>query len=318
MLINQDDPGHARIRKILETAFKPSRVASWGKAIQAITDELIDNVAGRESFDFCKELAFPLPERIICSLIGVPYEDHHLWSAWTETVVAASRSTSPTAEIAAAVDQAQIDFYNYFKDLIAKRRASLGDDLVSIMIRAESEGDRLSELELIGTLQMLIQAGHETTGNLVNNGMYTLLTHPSQYDRLRADPGLVPTAVEEMLRFCSPAIWSLPRIAITDVPLGKDIIPKGTTVLMSLEAANRDPSRIEDPDRFDIGRSKNYHVAFAAGVHFCLGNQFARLEATTMFRAIATRLPRLELVSEPRLKETWVRAYEDLQVRVAR
>ena len=318
MLINQDDPGHARIRKILETAFKPTRVASWATVMQQITDELLANVAGRESFDFRKELAFPLPERIICALMGVPYEDHDLWAAWTEEVVSSARSPEPTPDKAAAVDQAQIDFYNYFQNLVAERRKNLGEDLVSLLIRAESEGERLSELELIGALQMLIQAGHETTGNLINNGMYTLLKHPDQYERLRANPDLVPTAVEEMLRFCSPSIWSLPRIALTDVPLGEEIIPKGATLLMSLEAANRDPSRIDDPDRFDIGRTNNYHVGFAAGVHFCMGNQFARLEAGTMFRAIATRLPRLELVEEPRLKETWVRSYEDLQVRVTR
>ena len=317
MLINQDDPGHARIRKILETAFKPSRVVSWTETVQKITDELIANVEGRPSFDFRKELAFPLPERIICALMGVPYEDHDLWCAWTEEVVSSSRSTDPTPEKALAVDQAQINFFNYFKDLVAERRKNLGDDLVSLLIRAESDGERLNELELIGALQMLIQAGHETTGNLISNGMYTLLSHPDQYARLRADPGLVPTAVEEMLRFCSPSIWSLPRIALTDVPLCDEIIPEGATLLISIEAANRDPSRIEDPDRFDIGRTNNYHVAFASGVHFCMGNQFARLEAGTMFRAIATRLPRLELVEEPRLKETWVRAYEDLQVRVA-
>ena len=317
MLINQDDPGHTRIRKILEVAFKPSRVASWASEIRTITDELIANVAGRETFDFRKELAFPLPERIICSLMGVPYEDHDLWSVWTETVVAAARSTEPTPETAAAVDQAQIDFYNYFQDLVAKRRKNLGEDLVSLMIRAESDGDRLSELELIGALQMLIQAGHETTGNLINNGMYTLLKHPDQYALLRADPSLVHTAIEEMLRYCSPSIWSLPRIAVTDVELVDEIIPKGATMLISLEAANRDPTRFEEADTFDITRKNNYHVAFAAGVHFCLGNQFARLEASTMFRAIVTRLPWLELDCEPRLKQTWVRSFEDLQVRAA-
>jgi len=317
MLINQDEPAHKRIRRILEVAFKPSRVAQWARMMEDITNELIDAVVGKQAFDFRKELAYPLPERIICALMGVPYEDHALWGAWTEAVVASARTKAPTDEIIEAVEDAQRNFFLYFKKLVAERRQCLGEDLVSLMIRAESEGDRLSELELLGALQMLIQAGHETTANLITNGMYTLLRHPDQYDRLRADPSLVASAVEEMLRFESPAQWSLPRVALEDVAFDSEVVPAGSVIVMALNAANRDPAIFENPDQFDIERKNNRHVAFAAGPHFCLGNQFARLEATTMFRAIMTRLPRLRLDGEPHFKSTFVRALDSLSVAVA-
>ena len=318
MLINQDEPDHKRIRRILEVAFKPKRVAQWAAVMQTITDELVDGVIGKQAFDLRNELAYPLPERIICALMGVPYEDHALWGTWTEAIVGAARTKAPTAETVAAVEHAQRNFYLYFEELVEKRRQNLGDDLVSLLIRAESEeGDRLNQLELLGALQMLIQAGHETTANLITNGMYTLLKHPDQYAMLREDPSLVAGAVEEMLRFESPSHFSLPRLAVEDVAMGDDILPAGTLVLMSLNAANRDPDYFDEPDVFDIRRRNNRHIAFAAGPHFCLGNQFARLEAGVMFKAIVTRLPRLRLDGEPRFKSTFVRALDKLPVAVA-
>jgi cytochrome P450 len=317
MLINRDEPDHKRIRRILESAFKPTQVAKWQGLMEEITGELIASVSDKPSFDLRTELAYPLPERIICALMKVPHEDHALWGAWTEAIVAAGRTNTPSPETVAAVDDAQRNFFLYFKDLVAARRHDLGEDLVSLLIRAEDEGDRLNELELLGALQMLIQAGHETTANLITNGMYTLLKHPEQYELLRQDPSLVGSAVEEMLRFASPSHWSLPRIALSDVQVGDETVPAGSMVVMALNAANRDPSMFENPDKFDIRRKPNRHIAFAAGPHFCLGNQFARLEATTMFRAIVSRLPRLRLDGEPRFKSTFVRALDSLTVAVA-
>ena len=316
MLINQDEPNHRRIRKILESTFTPRQLLLWKGRIESITADLIARVAGKTHFDFLRELAYPLPERVICELMGVPYEDHALWGAWTEAIVSAARTHEPSPEKKAAVDAAQRNFYLYFKELVGARRQHLGDDLVSIMIRAESEGDRLNETELLGSLQMLISAGHETTANLMGNGMYTLLRFPEQYELLRADSGLVPAAVEEMLRYESPAHWSLPREATVDVQVGAAVIPRGCPVLMALNAANRDPTVFEDPERFDIRRKTNRHIAFAAGPHFCLGNLLARHEAQAMFRAVVTRLPRLELVQPPRFKSTFVRALDCLPVRV--
>ena len=317
MMINLDEPDHKRVRQILEIAFKPTRVVMWKQRIEAITDELVDRVAGKVRFDFRREIAFPLPERVICELMGVPIEDHALWSRWSETVVDFTNKLDLTAEESAAVLDAHRGFYLYFKELIEKRRDSLSDDLVSVLIRAEGEEGRLTELEMLGSLQMLIEAGHETTANLVCNGMYTLLKHPEQYELLREDPDLAPAAVEEMLRYASPAHRSLLRVALDDVAMSNGFVPKGCPILMQLNAANRDPAIFEEPESFDIRRKANRHIAFAAGPHFCLGNQLARMEAESIFRAIATRLPRLELVEEPKFRRTNVRALESLVVRKA-
>ena len=317
MLINADEPNHKRLRQILEVAFKPTQIKKWASRVQTITDELIANVQGRAEFDFLRELAFLLPERVICELMGVPLEDHGLWGRWTEDIVAAARTHEPSPATMKAVEDAHRNFFLYFRDLVRKRRANMGDDLVSLLIRAESEDDRLSEVELLGTLEMLIEAGHETTGNLIANGMYELLRHPEQYALLRERPDLVDGAVEEMLRYCSPAQWSLPRETVVDVELGGVPIEAGKPVLLSLLAANRDPLLFEQPDSFDIQRNPNRHLAFAGGPHFCLGNQLARTEARIMFRGIMTGLPPLELVEEPQLRDAFVRGYESLRVRVA-
>jgi len=317
MLINQDEPAHIRIRRILEEAFRPSSVNAWLSRVEAITSRLIDRVIGLQEFDLRTALGYPLPEEVICELLGVPLSDHALWSKWSETVVGSSRTGTPTAEHAKEVSDANRNYYLYLQELVRSRRANLGSDLVSVLIRAESEGDRLTELELIGTIQMLISAGHETTANLITNGMYCLLSNPEQYEKLRANPSLVPNAVEEMLRFESPAHWSLPRVAVTDIKVGNETIAAGCPVMMAINSANRDPSVFPEPDKFDIERRQNRHIAFAAGPHFCLGSMLARQEAQAMFRAIVTRLPRLELVEKPKWRSSFVRAMESLKVRVA-
>jgi unspecific monooxygenase len=314
MLINQDEPAHRRIRRILDKAFRPKAVAAWQPRVQAITDELIGNVAGREEFDLLAELAYPLPEAVICDLMGVPRQDNTLWTGWIETVVAAARSSEPTPEVQRAVADAHRGFLLYFRDLVAKRRADLGQDLVSELIRAEAEGDRLSELELLGTLQMLIAAGNETTANLIGNGMLALLRNPGQYQRLRQDPSLAPAAVEEFLRYDTPSDFALPRMAAEDIEIDGTVIPRGALVIFSTGSANHDPAVFDDPEQLDIGRENNRHIGFAAGPHFCLGAMLARREARTMFEAIVTRLPPLQLAEEPGYKTTYVRALKSLHV----
>lgn len=317
MLINLDEPAHARVRKILEQAFRPKAVATWRPRVEAITAGLIDSVAGKKEFNFLAELAYPLPEAVICELMGVPLSDHVLWKEWTEITVGSARTREPTPEQARAVSAAHRSFLLYFRDLVRSRRDSLGDDLVSVLIRAEAEGSRLSELELYGTLQMLITAGHETTANLIGNGMYHLLKHPEQYQRLRSDPDLVPSALEEMLRFESPSHWSLPRVPMQNIAISDGEIVADCPIIMAINSANRDASVFDRPDEFDIGRPDNRHIAFAAGTHFCLGSMLARQEAQAMFHAVITTLPRLELADEPRWKSTFVRALQSLHVRVA-
>jgi len=316
MLIHRDQPDHRRLRRILEVAFKPTRIIEWLPRVEAVTDELIAGVEGKQSFDLLHELAYPLPEKVICELMGVPHEDHGLWGMWTETVGGAARTYQPGAEQMAAVRDAQRNFYLYFRDLVKERSKNLGDDLVSMLIRVESEGDRLSELEVLGTLQLLIMAGHDTTANLIGNGMYELLRHPDQYRSLREDPDLVVNAVEEILRYASPSHWSLPREALEDVEMGGNVVPAGCPVVVALNAANRDPAIFDEPERFDIRRKNNRHIAFAVGPHFCLGNQLARQEARIMLHAIVTRLPELKLAETPVLRRNFIRALSSLPVRI--
>jgi cytochrome P450 PksS len=315
MLINQDEPAHKRIRRILDKTFRPKAVAEWQPRVQTITDELIGKVTGKQEFDLISELAYPLPEAVICDLMGVPREDHALWSDWIHTVVASARSTEPSPEVQQAVASAHRGFLLYFRDLVARRRGDLRDDLVSDLIRAEDEGDRLNELELLGTLQMLISAGGETTANLIGNGMLALLRHPGQYDRLRQDPALLPAAIEEFLRYDTPSDFALPRMAVEDIEIDGMLIPRGSLVILATGAANHDPQVFEDPDELHIEREQNRHIAFAAGPHFCLGAMLARREARTMFEAIVTKLPRLELTDTIGYKTTYVRALKTLNVR---
>jgi cytochrome P450 len=315
MLINQDEPAHRRIRRILDTAFRPKAVAEWQPKVEAITDELISKVVGKQELDLISELAYPLPEAVICDLMGVPREDHVLWSDWIHIGVAAARSTHPSPEQQRAVANAHRSFLLYFRELVARRRGDLRDDLVSVLIRAEDEGDRLSELELLGTLQMLISAGGETTANLIGNGMLALLRNPSQYELLREDPTRVPAAIEEFLRYETPADFALPRMATEEIEIEGMTIPAGSLVILATGAANHDPSVFDHPDELDIEREQNRHIAFAAGPHFCLGAMLARREARTMFEAIVTKLPPLELDGPIGYKTTYVRALNSLNVR---
>lgn len=316
MLINQDDPDHRRVRKLLDKAFRPNAVASWMPKVQMITDELIGRLSGQQEFDIMQTLAYPLPESVICDLMGVPHEDHALWSTWIDTTVSAARLTDPSPEKQAAVNEAVVGFLQYFRDLTERRRANLGDDLVSELIRLEDEGDQLSELEVLGTLQLLIAAGSETTSNLIGNAMLALLRQPDQYELLRSDPSIMPAAVEEFLRFATPSDWALPRIATDDIDIDGHLIPKGSLIVFSIGAANRDPEIFDDPEQLDVQRPNNRHIGFAAGPHFCLGAMLARREAGIMIEAILTRLPELELMEEPSYKSTHVRALKSLWVRV--
>lgn len=317
MLINQDEPAHRRIRRLLDETFRPKAVAAWLPRVQEITDELIAAVGDRTEFDLMEALAYPLPEAVICDLMQVPREDHALWGGWIQTVVAAARNVEPTPEVRRAVVEAHVGFLEYFRALVARRRENPGSDLVSDLIRAEDEGDQLSELELLGTLQMLIAAGSETTSNLIGNAMLCLLHHPEQAEKLREDLSLMPGAVEEFLRLGTPSDWALPRVALEDIDLGDGhVVEKGSVVLLSIGSANRDPRVFTDPERLDITRSENRHISFAAGPHFCLGALLARREASAMIGAILTRWPTLELVEEPTYRPTYVRALKELKVRV--
>ena len=242
------------------------------------------------------QLAYPLPVRIICELLGVPAADHSRFAGWSASLAHSVQPQflAPDAASVATAQQARLEFADYFRELIAARRARPADDLLSELIRAEDDGQRLSEAELIATCVLLLVAGHETTVGLISNAILALLRHPDQLAALRADPGLAGGAVEETLRYDAP-VQLTGRVARGVMQVGGVTAPDGAVLLLLLAATGRDPDAFADPDRFDIRRAPGTHLAFAAGPHFCLGAPLARLEATIALQAFAARVTDPEL-----------------------
>jgi cytochrome P450 len=302
-LINRDPPAHTRLRRLVARAFTPRAVASWQPRIEAIVDELVDAVADRDRFDLLRELAYPLPQTVICELLGVPVADvaavtSSFGHAQIMTVRGDGQGGSNTPEDVRTMAQAQaVAQVDYFREVIADRRRNPRADLISVLVEAEEEGDRLSMDELIGTVTTLIGAGHETTANLVGNGMLALLRHPDQYRRLRDQPDLLPQAMEEIFRHESPSRGQ-PRVATERVVVGGKTIEAGQQAQVILNAVNRDPRVYERADEFDIFRPEVRHLTFTAGIHYCLGATLARAEAAAMFRAIIERLGNLQLATQ--------------------
>ena len=297
--LSLDPPDHTRLRKLVSKAFTPRVVAALRPRIEAIVDEQFTAVAGTGEMDVVSGLAYPLPVRIICEMLGVPAADHELFSEFSRWLV---RGLDPALTItdpadAEGIERAREGFRDYFTDLIARRRTDPRDDLLTSLIRAEADGDKLSHEELLATCTLLLVAGHETTANLIANGVIALLRHPDQLAALRADPSLVDGAVEEVLRF-DPPVQLTTRITRSATRFGSVDVPADAVLLLLIAAANRDPAEFDEPDRFDIRRTPNHHLAFAAGAHFCLGSGLARLEASIALSAFATRL------RDPELDET--------------
>lgn len=302
-----DPPDHTRLRRLVTKAFTPRVVAGLVPRIETITDELLTAAAERGRLDVVADLAYPLPVRIISELLGVPDADRDLMLSWSAPL---ALSLEPDFLAAGqggdtAAEQARAQFLEYFADLIRRRRAHPADDLVSYLVGVEDGGDRLSELDLLATCVLLLVAGHETTANLIANGVLALLRHPDQLAALRADPALADAAVEEILRY-DPPVQLTTRVARAPLALGDTTVQPESVLLLLLGAANRDPGVFADPDRFDIRRPPGRHLAFAAGPHFCLGAGLARAEGAVALRAFATRLaaPRLDedgLVYKPNI-----------------
>jgi cytochrome P450 len=293
MILGMDDPDHARIRRLLSRAFSPRAVASWRPLVEQVADELLDGVEGRD-FDLVGEFAVPLTVRVICRLMGVPSLEWRQFKTWGENATRSMGLNNGRADVrvaAAALD----DVANYFRHLVEERRATPGEDLLSVMIAAEEDGESLSDRELIANCVLLLIAGFETTVNLIGNGMAALLAHPSQWQRLIGDPQLAVNAAEEVLRYDSPVQFT-GRTASTDVDLDAGRIAQGEQVLVLLASANNDPTVFRDPRRFDITRENaRSQVSFSAGAHYCLGASLARLEGEVALGALATRRPGLRL-----------------------
>ncbi|MEU9003221.1 cytochrome P450 [Streptomyces sp. NPDC048551] len=289
-MLEADPPQHTRLRRLVAREFTARRVEGLRPRVEGITGELLDAMAARpeRSADLIEELAFPLPMTVICELLGVPDLDRDRFRVWSNAVVA------PVPGVVG--NEAHQQLSGYLAELIALKAGAPGEDLLSALIRTRDEdGDSLSPDELIGMAFLLLVAGHETTVNLISNGVRALLAHPDQLAALRADPdGLFDGAVEEMLRYDGPVQNSTYRHAATDVEIGGTLIPAGAVVLVSLAGADRDPGRFADPDVFDIRRAPQGHLAFGHGLHFCIGAPLARMEGRIALRRLLERFPGLE------------------------
>ncbi|MFF4523660.1 cytochrome P450 family protein [Streptomyces bluensis] len=287
-MLMSDPPDHTRLRRLVAREFTPRRIDRLAPRVQQITDALLDPMlaAPERRADLIDSFAFPLPMTVICELLGVPELDRDAFRGWSNEMVA---RTSPEGE-----SRAYQDMTGYLAELIAAKRARPGDDLLSALIHtADEEGDRLSHDELIGMSSLLLIAGHETTVNLIGNGVRALFAHPRQLADLRADFGLLDGAIEEMLRYDGPVENCTDRLALEDVEMGGVTIPAGATVLITMADADRDPERFEEPDRFDIRRDARGHMAFGHGLHHCLGAPLARLEGRIAIRTLLERCPGL-------------------------
>jgi hypothetical protein len=300
-LIHSDPPDHTRFRDLVNKAFTPRVVDAVRPRMQEITNGLLDAVQESGRMDVIKDLSVPLPVTVISEILGVPKPDVKFFKVWADDNLAFQGLNKPPVEILQRSQTALVEMRDYLGKLLKEKRRNPGDDLLSQLAAAESAGDKLSEPELINTCITLLIAGHETTTALIGNGIYLLLSHPEQWQLLQQDRALLPSAIEEILRFESP-VARQPRLMKQDAEMGGKQLRKGQMAFQMLNAANRDPAQFEDPERFDIRRQKNRHIAFGLGVHVCVGAPLARAEGQIVFSSVIARLPNLELVDE---KPNW-------------
>ncbi|MFB9586335.1 cytochrome P450 family protein [Streptomyces goshikiensis] len=294
-MLRSDPPDHTRLRRLVSKAFTAHRVAGMRPRIQAIADQLLDAVAPAGRADLVADFALPLPVTVISELLGVPLDDRRDFQRWTNRIV--TRGAEPPDP--AVVNEAYQHMRAYVTELVRAKRAAPGDDLLSGLIAARDEEQRLTEDELVAMVFLLLAAGHITTVNLISGGIAMLLTHPAQLDLLRSDPELLPGAIEEFLRYDGPVSPGIARFAREDVEIAGVTVPRGATVLIGSAIADRDPARFPDPERLDITRQDNAHLAFGHGIHYCLGAPLARLEGQIAIAAALRRLPGLALAVAP-------------------
>ncbi|MDX3074838.1 cytochrome P450 [Streptomyces sp. NPDC088354] len=297
-LLNIDPPDHTRLRRLVSKAFTPRRVAEFAPRVQELTDRLIDGFAAKGEADLIHEFAFPLPIYAICDLLGVPAEDQDDFRDWAGMMI--RHGGGPRGGVARSVKKMRA----YLLELIHRKRADLGDDLISGLIRASDHGEHLTENEAAAMAFILLFAGFETTVNLIGNGMYTLLRNPGPRRRLQdalaqGEDGLLGTAVEELLRYDGPVELATWRFATERLTVGGQEIATGDPVLVVLAAADRDPARFNEPDTLDLSRRDNQHLGYGHGIHYCLGAPLARLEARSALATLLTRLPDLRLAADP-------------------
>src|SRR6266704_6903966 len=289
-LITKDPPDHRKLRNLVNQAFTPRAVARLSDRITQITQELLDRVRAEGKMDVVSDIAFPLPAKVIAEMLGVPPEDWDIFQRWARV-----DGSDPASSRQESGQSMQVEMFNYFSDLLEERRRAPREDLISSLSVAEVDGVRLSEPELLSFCTLLLAAGQETTKNLITNAIVCLTGHRESMGRLIHEPALMPTAIEEILRFLPP-VWFLFRQTKTDVELAGQHIPANQVVLAWTASANRDPARFPDPDRFDIELEPNRHLAFGYGTHFCVGAPLARLEAKIALPMMLHQLKNLQRV----------------------
>jgi cytochrome P450 len=294
MMLMRDPPDHTRLRGLVTKAFTARRIEALRTSIQDLTDRLLDKVVPLGRMDAIRDLAFPLPVLVICELLGIPQPDRERFVTGSSSGGALLNPTPPTREELDHANAGSIQSSLYFDALFEKRRQEPQDDLITQLVQAEEAGDRLTIAELRANVSLLFAAGHETTVNLIGNGIYSLLRHPEQWQTLRDDPTLIPNAIEEILRFESP-VQAVGRTVSEPLELSGTSLQKNEIVVSFVGGANRDPAVFDDPERFDVTRKDLRPLSFGGGIHFCLGAQLARIEAAVMFETIVRRLPNLRL-----------------------
>jgi cytochrome P450 len=317
-LLGLDPPDHTRLRRLASEAFTLRRVNAMRSAIEAMVDDLLDDLEPETEFDFLARFAQILPLRVISAILSLPEADEDRLREWSDAIAYVVEPPLPK-DIGMRADRAIREEAEYLRERIAERRRALGDDLLSHLIRAEAEGDRMSEDELVGMVALLFLAGHETTTNLLGNGLLTLARNPDQADRVRSDPSLVRPMVEEILRY-EPSVLLNLRVTRQPIELAGVDVPAGHLLYLALGAANRDPEAFDDPDRFDVTRNPNPHLSFGGGAHYCIGAPLARLQGQVAFERI---LGRWSGVTLPDPDVRWrpmanIRGLESLPVSVRR
>jgi len=304
-MLFSDPPDHTRLRALVNKAFSPQAIEALRPRIQAIAAELLDQIQDPTAFDVLETIAYPLPVIVMAELLGVPTRDRAQFKLWSDQRSRLLEPTVTASEVQVGI-QAAREFNAYFLDIINARRKAPRDDLISALVAAEEAGDKLTQVELLVMLRLLLIAGNETATNLIGNGLLALLRHPDQLQALRDDPGLMPSAVEELVRYDGP-VQTDGRTAMEDIEIKGRHIQKGQSVVMLIGSANHDPEVFHHPEQLDITRKEASHIAFGRGIHHCLGALLARLESRIAFEAILARFADIRLLTDhPQFKDNIV------------
>ncbi len=314
-MLDLEPPDHTRIRRLVSKAFTPRTVEQLKPYVSRLAGELVDRLVAAGGGDLLTDVAEPLPVAVIAEMLGIPESDRAPLRPWSADICG-MYELSPSEDTAARAVRASVEFAEYLRELIAARRKEPGDDLISGLIAAHDDEDRLTEQEMISTAVLLLNAGHEATVNATVNGWWALFRNPDQLAALRADHSLIPSAVEELMRYDTP-LQLFERWVLDEIEIDGTIVPRGAEIAMLFGSANHDPDVFADPERLDLTRADNPHISFSAGIHYCIGAPLARIELAASMRALLERAPTLALAADPVRKPNFViRGLEGLSVEV--